>query len=410
MKHKKRLLLITICPLLLSNTVNTYAGLLSTKNPNKVEQTKKNKNAAKNSLLSVPSVKKEEEIKVSLLSMSYLINIRKKLEEDKLSVLEVQKENDISMKPIEEIDIQKVIQSVENENNEIINAQSNPSDYYIFREDMDKIYQRINIDAVNVIDRYMSKTKFIPVKDPLWFLAIGAVEYGYYNPDNNDIICSWSIDVSDYEKDENYMLAYNWCIVQEMLGDDAVTRRNSGAIGPFQLESFFGKGVEPVIPEEFGIIGSTEQRQDCWVALGESPGNGTSIIWQQGTYADRWSIADSANQTLAVYDETLRRVNGNCALTELDDKYEQVTMLMWAHNRGTGILGNYAYKEKVEKICGYLDELKKLVYDTKSSRFTRNSLYMQKLNEICREVGCDQYPVLSLLSYLIVEARYSGRW
>lgn len=207
------------------------------------------------------------------------------------------------------------------------------------------------------------------------------------------------------------MLSYNWRIVQAMLGDNAVIRRTGGAIGPFQLESFFGKGVEPIVPEEFGIIGSEEQRQDCWVTLGANPGSGTSIIWQQGTYADRWSIADCANQTLAVYDETLRKVDGKCALTELDNRYKQVTMLMWAHNRGTGILGNYQYKEKVEKLCdNYLEELKTLIYNTKPERFTRNGIYMNKVNQICREIGCDQYPVMSLISYIIVEARYSGMW
>jgi len=279
---------------------------------------------------------------------------------------------------------------------------------YTYRNDMAEVYRNINDDAVSVIDRYMQKTSYIPLKDPLWFLAIGAVEYNRGN--DSDIICSWPVDTEKYKEDSGYMLGYSWKEVQRRYGNSAVTGRTGGAIGPFQMESFYGKGVSPVIPDEFGIIGSAQQRSDCWVELGACTDSGSSIIWQPGTYADRWSIADAANLCLGVYDESLRKVNGKCALTELDNKYEQAAFLMWAHNRGTGILGKTEYKEKVKKICLHLDELKDVIYRVKPDRFTRTGEIMNTVKRIASESDCDTYPVMALASYLIVEARYSGVW
>ncbi|MBR1444779.1 MAG: hypothetical protein IJ583_14755 [Firmicutes bacterium] len=280
---------------------------------------------------------------------------------------------------------------------------------YNYRSDMQEVYKNINNDAISVIDRYMQKTSYIPLKDPLWFFALGAVEYNYYANDP-DIICSWPIDVEAYKADPNYMLGYNWKDIQKRLGNAAVVSRTGGAIGPFQMESFYGKNSSPVIPSEFGLIGSSEQRSDCWVELGACTDSGSSIIWQKGTYADRWNIADAANLCLGVYDETLRRVNGKCALTEFNDKYEQAVFLMWAHNRGTGILGDREYKKKVEAICTHIDELKEVIYKLKPNRFTRSENLMAPIKKIANESGSDNYPVMALASYLIVEARYSGAW
>lgn len=281
---------------------------------------------------------------------------------------------------------------------------------YTYRNDMAEVCKKINDDAISVIDRYIQKTKYIPLKDPLWFLAIGAVEYNSGEYGNKDIICSWPVNIEDYQNNPKYMLGYNWRNVEKYLGTEAVTRRTGGAIGPFQLENFFGKGVSPVIPEEFGIIGSSQQRTDCWVDLGSCVASGSSIIWQQGTYADRWNIADSANLCFGVYDTTLKKVGGKCALTELESKYEQAVFLMWAHNRGTGILGNNKYKEKVQKICGYIDEIMEIIYKIKPYRFTRRAEFKDIAEKIGAEVNCDVYPIYSLISYLIVEARYTGAW
>lgn len=309
---------------------------------------------------------------------------------------------------IEKIDADEILSKLDLSSAEEIAVFDYVVKNYTYRSDMDEVYRKINDDAISVIDRYIQKTEYVPLKDPLWFFALGAVEYNRSN--SEDIICSWPVDVDAYKENPNYMLEYNWKEIQRRFGNSAVVSRTGGAIGPFQLESFFGKGISPVIPEEFGTIGSAEHRSDCWTELGACTDSGSSIIWQQGTYADRWSIADCANLCLGVYDETLRKVNGKCALTELDNKYEQAVLLMWAHNRGTGILGDSNYKEKAEKICTHLDELSETVYRLKPCRFSRSGEIMQTINNITADVGCDAYPVMALASYLIVEARYSGVW
>lgn len=281
---------------------------------------------------------------------------------------------------------------------------------YTYRPGMGETYMKLNNDAVSIINRYMERANHIPVKDPLWFLAIGAVEYNYKENDS-DIIFSWPVDSFAARNNPDYLLNYNWREVQRIGGSDLVTRRTGGAIGAFQLESFFGATTEPLIPEDFGIIGSVDgqPRTDCWLELGANPGVGTDIIWKQGTYADRWSIADATNQTLAVYNETIRR-SGVTELDNIPDRYGKVTMLMWAHNRGTGLLGWESARASVEKILEYKDELELLVWQHKPARFARQEYFMSKAREISSYAGCDTYPVMALISYLVVEKRYEGHW
>lgn len=380
-------------------TNSVQAELISTQNERDLS----------NGLLSQNYVNSNESKLISSVNKNSTDDIDEK--KDKVLISDIDKisfDKYIKYETIDEFEVEEILSSLDlRETEEVLNY-----DYviknYTYRSDMQDVYRQINDDAISVIDRYMQKTNFIPVKDSLWFMALGAVELNYSN--SSDIICSWPIDINDYKETYDYLLSYNWKTAQSIIGTNGVTRRTGGAIGPFQIESFFGKGVNPVIPEEFGLIGSSESRQDCWVSLGGCTDSGSSIIWQQGTYADRWSIADSANICLGVYDETLRRVNGKCALTELDNKYEQVVYLMWAHNRGTGILNNREYMEKSKKVCTYLDEIIDLIYDIKPNRFTRSSEIMKTVNKICNEVGCDEYPAMSLVSYLILEARYSGAW
>lgn len=281
---------------------------------------------------------------------------------------------------------------------------------YTYRPGMGETYIKLNNDAVSIINRYMEKAQYIPVKDPLWFLSIGAVEYNY-RANESDIIFSWPVDTFAARDNPDYLLNYNWREVQRIGGDDLVTRRTGGAIGPFQLESFFGANTDPLIRDEFGLIGSVDgqPRTDCWLELGANPGTGTDIIWKQGTYADRWSIADATNQTLAVYNETIRR-SGSTELDNLPDRYGKATMLMWAHNRGTGLLGWKSARESVEKILEFKDELEALVWQYQPSRFARQEYFMSKAREISDYAGCDTYPVMALISYLIVENRYAGHW
>jgi len=281
---------------------------------------------------------------------------------------------------------------------------------YTFRPGMGETYMKLNNDAAAIINRYMERAHYIPVKDPLWFLAIGAVEYNY-RENESDIIFSWPTDTYEARRNPDYLLNYNWREVQRIGGDSLVTRRTGGAIGAFQLESFFGVGTEPLTPEEFGLIGSIDgqPRTDCWIELGSNPGAGTCIIWKQGTYADRWSIADAANQTLAVYNETIRR-SRHTELDNLQCRYGKITLLMWAHNRGTGLLGKESARQSVEKILERKHELVELVELHRPDRFARQSVFMDKAREISEYAGCDTYPVMALMSYLIMERRYAGHW
>lgn len=281
---------------------------------------------------------------------------------------------------------------------------------YTFRAGMGETYMKLNNDAAAIIYRYMEQANYIPVKDPLWFLAIGAVEYNYRENDS-DIIFSWPVDTFAARTNPDYLLNYNWREVQRIGGNDLVTRRTGGAIGPFQLESFFGAGTEPLIADDFGLFGSAngQPRTDCWLDLGANPGTGTDIIWKQGTYADRWSIADAANQTLAVYNETIRR-SGTTELDRLPDRYGKITLLMWAHNRGTGLLGQESARNSVEKILEFKDELETLVKEYRPDRFARQEYFMSRAREISSYADCDTYPVMALISYIVVENRFAGNW
>jgi len=281
---------------------------------------------------------------------------------------------------------------------------------YTFRSGMGETYTKLNNDAAAIINRYMERATYIPVRDPLWFLAIGAVEYNYRENDN-DIIFSWPVDTFVARTNSDYLINYNWREVQRIGGNDLVTRRTGGAIGAFQLESFFGANTDPLIIDDFGLIGSVDgqPRTDCWLDLGASPGSGTDIIWKQGTYADRWSIADATNQTLAVYNETIRRA-GTTELDRLSDRYGKITLLMWAHNRGTGLLGRESARESVEKILEFKDELELLVWQHQPTRFARQEFFMSRAREIADYAGCDTYPVMALISYMVVTNRYAGHW
>lgn len=196
MIQKRNFIVFLVCPMLLAN--NVYAGLLSV--PSKSKQ-----NSSDNILLSLSSfLEKKEEISTKLISVSRL---NEKEEDDSLLSEETPVINDNvkqKVNKIDEINIQKIIDDIETKESDIQIDIDFKNKEYSYREDMPEIYKRINNDAISVINRYMSKTKYIPIKDPLWFLAIGAVEYNYYNKENKDIICSWPIDISDYENTNKY--------------------------------------------------------------------------------------------------------------------------------------------------------------------------------------------------------------
>ena len=79
---------------------------------------------------------------------------------------------------------------------------------YTYRAGMGETYMKLNNDAAAIINRYMERAEYIPVKDPLWFLAIGAVEYNY-KANDGDIIFSWSTDTFEARKNPDYLLNYN---------------------------------------------------------------------------------------------------------------------------------------------------------------------------------------------------------
>ena len=267
--------------------------------------------------------------------------------------------------------------------------------------------QAANTDALSIINHYMEKCDYIPLKDPKWVLALGSIEYAYY-PNRSDIIFSWPIDINTYKSGD--MLSYDYNYVKQHWGTEALYHRTGGAIGPFQCESFFGEGVSPVIPEEFGLIGTDgSTRKDCWIEVGSNPPGGTDITWKAGTHADRWSIADASNQILGVYNETMRRTNHQAEIYNMS-KYEQAVLLMWGHNYGTGIINQQSRIDTSKEIAKYRDEIYQVISRMKPDRFSRQAELMTVVDRICDEVGCPQYPVMGLVSYMIVEARYNGEW
>lgn len=267
--------------------------------------------------------------------------------------------------------------------------------------DTTTIVGKINKDVYDLTNKYMQATKYIPVKDPLWFMAIGMVEYNHAE-NHPDLLVAFPIKLEDYT--ETFIENYSYKYVVDNWGLDYATRRTGGAIGPYQLESFYASNVDGVIPEDLG------KRTDIWLEYGSNPTPhyGTDISWAKGYEADRWSIADATNLSLDVYDTTLKRVNGKCALTELEDRYAQVTLLTWAHNRGTGILGNKEYARKASIIASHKDDIINLVKQVKPDRFTRSNNLMPLAREIADEAGSDLYPVMSLMSYIILELKVKG--
>lgn len=319
----------------------------------------------------------------------------------------------------DELDIQVVTESLEDITADISKIDINPYDEivqapiytddlsYKYHSSMSKKAQDANTDTLALINHYMEKAAYIPVRDPKWVIALGAIEYNYVSQDPG-LIFSWPIDLNTYSND--VLLGYNWQYIRDHYGDDAVYRRTGGAIGPLQCESFFGEGVTPIIPEEFGLIGTNgTARTDCWTYYGSNPGSGTDITWKYGTKADRWSVADATNLTLGVYNETMRRTNYQAEIYNMS-KYEQITLLMWGHNAGTGIINQRSRIDIAKEIATHRDEIYEVISRVKPSRFTRSSQLLPTINKIAGEVGCPDYPVMSLMSYMIVEARYNGEW
>lgn len=278
---------------------------------------------------------------------------------------------------------------------------------YTYHNGMSAVAKQANTDALAIVNHYMEKCDYIPLKDPKWVIALGSIEFQYV-PNDKDLIFAWPVDLADYN--DKFMLAYNWQYVNNKWGSDVTTARTGGAIGPFQCESFFGEGVPPVIESEFGTIGSPDAtRTDCWTVLGTNPQGIGNIAWEYGTRADRWSIADSTNIILGVYNLTMKRTNYTAEIYSMS-KYEQATLLMWGHNAGTGIINQRNRIDTSKKIATYRDEIYKVISEVKPARFSRSNDLMATVNKICSEVGCPQYPVMSLMSYMITEARYNGEW
>ncbi len=280
---------------------------------------------------------------------------------------------------------------------------------YKYRKGMEQLYCKANDEVAEIIMRYMDKASYIPLKNPYWLIAIMAIEFNY-RENEKDFIFAFPVDSNAIKSNEDYFWNYNWKEVQRIGGNSLVTRRTGGAIGMLQLESFFAENVNPLISGDFGRVGSDSLRQDCYIELGDNAGSGSSIHWKHGNHADRWSLADATNITLAVYNETLRRVNGKSELNNLDNTYAKAILLMWSHNRGTGLLGQADKRQCVENIMLSFDTLKNLIYKNKPSRFSRQAYLMPTIERIAKESGCDEYPVMSLASYIITEARYNGEW
>lgn len=279
-------------------------------------------------------------------------------------------------------------------------------DQYTFHHSVNEEERYLNQSLASIYNRYLEKTD-IPLKNPLWLIAIGSVEYNYSN-NLPGIIFSFPVDVSAASGNPNYLLSYDWKEVQRLGGNSTVLRRDGSSIGIFQITSGYGVNVDPVIPEEFGIIGAENQRSDCWLSLGERPDSGGSIIWKPGVNGDRWSPADNANIIYATYDSFLKKYPLS---NKISSDYEKAILFMWAHNRGVGIINDEYYIDKAKELALYVPELKSFLEAVRPIRFTRNSILKQKYESIANAAtGGDKYPVMALMSYLITEYRYSGKW
>lgn len=279
---------------------------------------------------------------------------------------------------------------------------------YTYHSSMPVLQQNLNNTVASIYDRYIQET-VIPLKDPLWLIAIGSVEYSYTSNDS-DLIFSFPANMSKAASNPNYLLSYDWREVEDSFGRASVLRRDGSSIGILQITAGFASNVEPVIPADFGRIGAGDTpRTDVWVTLGACTDSGSSIIWKHGIDGDRWSPADNANITYAVFDRTIK--NSPTCMDAYEGKYEQAIILMWGHNRGTGIIGQQSYIDRTKVLATYVPEMIAYIEQEKPSRFIRTTSMSAKVTEIANKAtNGDKYPVMALMSYLITEARYSGRW
>lgn len=279
---------------------------------------------------------------------------------------------------------------------------------YTYTPEMLAVAQELNTTLASIYMRYIEKSD-LPLKDPLWFIAIGSIEYNYTINDPH-LIFSLPADLEAAKNSANYLLEYDWREVQRIGGDSAVLRRDGSSIGLFQLTGGYGVGYSPIIPEDFGIIGNTKEdrRSDCWLTLGDGNNSGAAIVWKPGVDGDRWSPADCANLMCGVYTSYLKN---KPFPPELGDKYEQAILLMWSHNRGVGIINNSTYIFRSKALAEAVPELLTFVEEVKPIRFMRTATLMNKVRELAdRYTDGEQYPVMALMSYLITECRYSGKW
>lgn len=295
-------------------------------------------------------------------------------------------------------------------------ASNNIVDEYRLFSDRTLTYNVDESTAVGVInaaqyamaEHYQNASPYIPVDTPLWLLAVINVEMsGLW--DEKGLYLNIPIDLG--KASEEYMWAYDWHDAEDLLGNK-VYHRSGGAIGPMQIESFYGKGISPIIPSEFGTVGLTDGsfRSDVWLEYGINPGGKGNIQWELGLVADRWSLADSLNITVGHTNTALARLPNDAAFYSLNEPYEMETLMMWSHNRGTQLLSSDKYIEMTRKIVDKIDVLDAAVVLYKDERYDRQRHYDKAIQEVCEYSGADSYPVMSLVSYLILEHRYSGEW
>lgn len=277
-----------------------------------------------------------------------------------------------------------------------------------YASNIQTLEQQLNSTMLSIFDKYVSASA-IPTKDPLWLMALCAVEYGSHAT-NDNLIFTLPVNMDKASQDPNYLLTYDWTEVRDSFGLSSVLARDGSSIGPLQLTAGFANNVSAVIPEDFGVIGSVSgTRSDAWVTLGDCKDSGTSIIWKPGVNGDRWSPSDMANITYGVYDYTIK-ASPTC-MDAYIGKYEQAIILMWGHNRGTGIINRDSYRERTKALATCVEEMREFLYELQPTRFSRTTAMMAKVKDIAnRTTDGDQYPVMGLMSYLIMEARYNGLW
>lgn len=95
---------------------------------------------------------------------------------------------------------------------------------YSFHSSMGETQKSLNLTLASIYDKYVQETN-IPLKDPLWLIAIGSVEYNYSTNDSG-LIFSFPVNITKASSDPNYLLAYDWREVQDSFGTSAVLRRD----------------------------------------------------------------------------------------------------------------------------------------------------------------------------------------